>query len=488
MSEVRCPPLFRLVGRAVGLVAASMPALAQQASSTSAPPVAGALEEIVVTAEKRSEDLEKVPLSLVAFSAESLAESGVEDFSSLAARIPGVTLNSAGPGQSSYSIRGIASVGGNSPTTGIYVDEAPILPSGGDGATASIDPDLFDLARIEVLRGPQGTLYGASSMGGTVRFITNQPNLARAEGAVKGEGSYTDHGGGNARLDGMYNIPLIADRVALRIVGTYKDFSGFIDKYVGVWAPNPYALPPPFPAYPTSPGAPSSTVRDVNSERLYSLRTMLKFAVTEAFTITPSVWMQKLQSGGAPNYDIPTGEPGGPLIQARPFNISEAYSDRFTLSNLTMSYDLGWGNLLSSTSYMERVENTPDDETEALETTIPQGRFVPNAYDPTVTTHEFTEEARIGFTPAGSPLTGVAGAYFNNTNRHYWVYYLTPGYAQLFTNSYTSNVLLGGAPLSDLNYAQHGDYSPRQWALFTELNYALSDRWKAIAGLRWYDL
>src|SRR6202790_5625207 len=121
--------------------------LAQQAGVTGEP--SGTLEDIIVTAEKRSESLEKVPLSIVAYSSESLAQLGVQDFSSLAARIPGVTLNSAGPGRSSYSIRGIASVGGNAPTTGLYVDETPILPSGGDGATAGIDPDRYDLAWVE---------------------------------------------------------------------------------------------------------------------------------------------------------------------------------------------------------------------------------------------------------------------------------------------------------------------------------------------------
>jgi outer membrane receptor protein involved in Fe transport len=454
-------------------------ALAQQAAPTDQP--SGTLEDIIVTAEKRSESLEKVPLSIVAFSSESLAELGTEDFSSLAARIPGVTLNSAGPGRSSYSIRGIASVGGNAPTTGLYVDETPILPSGGDGATASIDPDLYDLARVEVLRGPQGTLYGASSMGGTVRFITNQPNLTKTEGAVKVEGSDTQHGGGNVRLDAMYNMPLIDERVALRIVGTYKDFSGFIDREIGVWAPNPGAQPP----YPVSPATPTSVVRDVNTEKLYSLRTMLKIAVSDAFTITPSVWVQDLQMGGPPDYDVPTGQSGGPLIQARPFNISEAYSDRFVLSNVTMNYDLGWGTLLSTTSYMHRQETTPDDQTEALEDNIPQGQFVPSVYAPIVTTRELTEELRLAFNPAGWALSGVTGAYFNNANRHYYVNFLTPNYAALFSNSPSS---AGYLPLSDLNYSQHGDYSPKQSAVFAELNYAITSQWKATAGLRWYDL
>jgi iron complex outermembrane recepter protein len=461
---------------------------AQQAPVTAATHDSGALQEVIVTAQKREEDLQEVPLSVVAFGAAVLDETGVQDFASLAARIPGVALNSAGPGQSSYSIRGVASVGGNAPTTGVYIDETPILPSGGDGASAAIDPDLFDLARVEVLRGPQGTLYGASSMGGTVRFITNQPNLARTEATVKGEGSYTEHGSGNARLDAMLNVPLIEDRVALRMVATYKTLSGFIDKDVGVWAPNPYALPPPFPAYPVSPAQPSGIVRDVNNEQLYSVRTTLKVAVNDKLTVTPSVWMQALEMGGAPNYDIPTGDSSAPLVQARPFDLSEAYTDRFTLSNLSVDYDLGWGSLLSNTSYMVRKENTPDDETEALETTIPQGQFVPNVYDPTVTTHEFTEEARIAFNPQGAAWSGVAGVYFNNANRHYSVWYLTPHYAQLFANTYTTNTLLSGVTLSDLNYSQHGDYAPRQYAVFSEVNYALTQKWKLTAGLRWYDL
>jgi iron complex outermembrane recepter protein len=444
----------------------------------------GGLTEIVVTAEKRTESLQKVPLSVVAFTGSTLAESGVQDFSALAARIPGVTLNSAGPGRSSYSIRGIASVGGNAPTTGLYVDETPILPSGGDGANASIDPDLFDLARVEVLRGPQGTLYGASSMGGTVRLITNQPVLAHMQGAVKLEGSDTQGGGGNVRLDTMYNLPLVDDRLALRVVGTYKDFSGFIDRQVGVWAPNPGADPP----YPVSPSQPSSVVHDVNTEKLYSLRTMLKFAVTDAFTATPSVWVQDLQMGGPSDYDVPTGQSGGPLVQARPFNLSEAYSDRFVLSNLTLSYDLSFGSLLSTTSYMHRQESTPDDETEALESTIPQGQFIPNVYAPLVTTRELTEELRFAFNPAGWPLSGVAGAYFNNANRHYSVDYVTPGYDAAFRNSPTSIAFFGPGPLSDTNYSQEGDYSPKQYAVFTELNCAITRQWKLTAGARWYDL
>jgi outer membrane receptor protein involved in Fe transport len=137
---------------------------------------------------------------------------------------------------------------------------------------------------------------------------------------------------------------------------------------------------------------------------------------------------------------------------------------------------------------MHRQETNPDDETEALEDTIPQGQFVPNVYSPIVTTRELTEEARFAFNPAGWDLSGVIGAYFNNADRHYYVNYLTPNYATLFANSYTTSVLLAGVPLSNVNYSQHGDYSPKQSALFTELNYQLTSKWKATAGVRWYNM
>ena len=448
-------------------------------------PVAGVISDIVVTAQKRAENLQSVPLSIAAFGSESLAETGVQDFASLAARVAGVAVNSAGPGRSSYSIRGIASIGGNAPTTGVYVDETPILPSGGDGANANIDPDLYDLARVEVLRGPQGTLYGSSSMGGTVRLITNQPNATLEEGSVRAEGSMTQHGGGNARLDGMFNIPLIADSVALRVVGTYKTFSGFIDKRIGVWAPNP-APDPTLPAYPVSATTPTQVIRNINTEERYGLRAALKIAVNDALTITPALWYQQLNVGAPPNFDVVTGQSSGALVQDRPFNVSEAYYDHFSLASVTINYALGFGELVSATSFLHRKVYTPDDETEALELNIPQGQFVPNAYAPTVTTREFTEELRLAIHPDGVPVKGVVGLYYNDSNRHYDVYYGVSNYDALFRDSPTSVAFFGPGPLDNNLYSQSGDYAPRQSAVFGEFGYTITPALTATAGLRWY--
>ena len=439
---------------------------ARTADSAEATP--GTLPEIIVTAQKRTENLQDVPLSLSVISRETLAEQGVEGFTDVAARIPGLTMNSAGPGRSSYSIRGISSIGGNAPTTGFYIDETPIVPSGGDGATATIDPDLFDLARVEVLRGPQGTLYGASSMGGTIRLITTQPRINTTESSLRAEASSTQGGGPNGRLDAMLNVPVADDVAALRVVGTYKRMSGFIDRWVGVWAPNPNS--PVSPAYPVSPAVPSQIVRGVNTEERLGLRAALRIAPSQDLTITPSLWYQQVNLGAPSNFDTPTGTAGGPLIQARPFNVSEASNDHFVMGNLTVNYELGFGNLMSSTSFIHRAVYTPDDETEALEINIPSGQFAPNSYAPTVTTREFTEELRLAIAPQGSPLSGIVGAYFNNTNRHYAVDYYIP------------------APLNYLNYSQSGDYAPKQSALFAEFNEKLTPQLTATLGLRWYEL
>lgn len=445
-----------------------------------------ALADIVVTAQKRSETVQEAPLSLSVITRETLAEEGAQGFTDVASRIPGVVLNSAGPGRSSFAIRGIASIGGNAPTTGFYVDETPILPSGGDGANATIDPDLFDLARVEVLRGPQGTLYGASSMGGTIRLITTQPRINVTESSFRAEASDTQGGGANGRVDAMANVPLVDNLAALRVVGTYKRMSGYIDRQIGVWAPSPNQ--PGFPPYPVSPSAPSQVLKGVNTEERMGLRAALRIAPSQDLTITPSLWYQQINLGAPSDFDIPTGTAGGPLIQARPFNVSEASHDHFVMGNVTVNYELGFGNLVSSTAFVHRTVYTPDDETEALEINIPQGQFVPNAYGPTVTTREFTEELRLSIAPAGSPLSGIVGAYFNTTNRHYDVNYVTPNYSALFANSPTSLLFFGPGPLNDVNYWQSGDYSPKQSALFTELNDKLTDKLTATAGLRWYQL
>src|SRR5450755_2326584 len=143
-------------------------------------PPSDELTEIVVTAEKRESTVQKTPISMTAISGSDLQAQGLTDLQSVAQQVPGVSFKTSGPGQTEFEMRGLTSTGGESPTVGFYLDETALTPPAmAQNGKVVIDPSLYDLNRIEILRGPQGTLYGAGSMGGTIKLVTNQPDLQR---------------------------------------------------------------------------------------------------------------------------------------------------------------------------------------------------------------------------------------------------------------------------------------------------------------------
>ena len=192
------------------------------------------LQEIVVTAEKRESTVQKTPISITAISGTDLQAQGLSDMTSVAQQVPGVSFKTSGPGQTEFEMRGLTSTGGESPTVGFYLDDAVLTPAAmAQNGKTVIDPSLFDLNRVEVLRGPQGTLYGAGSMGGTIKLVTNQPDPHAFAANVEVIGSGTTGGGGfNHTENVMLNIPLMQDVVALRLVGTDKYIDGWIDRKV----------------------------------------------------------------------------------------------------------------------------------------------------------------------------------------------------------------------------------------------------------------
>src|ERR1700729_975310 len=214
--------------------------LASAQTASTADDSGGGLAEIVVTAQKRNSTVQETPISITAVSGADLQDRGIGDVATLAAATPGVSLKSNGPGQTEIEMRGMTSSGGNSATVGFYLDDVPMTaPAGAQNGKVVIDPTLYDLNRIEVLRGPQGTLYGSGSMGGTVKLVTNQPNLTKFEGSVESLLSGTDGGGFNHNDNFMLNLPLINDQLAIRIVGSEAYTSGWIDRIVV----NPFPLP-----------------------------------------------------------------------------------------------------------------------------------------------------------------------------------------------------------------------------------------------------
>jgi outer membrane receptor protein involved in Fe transport len=156
------------------------------------------LEEVIVTATKRTASLQDVPMAITAFNADQIVRLGATNFTDLATQVPSLSLRSAGPGRTKLNIRGISAATGFAPTVSFYLDEMPIQTISSGSSTSFqqtiIDPKLYDLERIEVLRGPQGTLYGASSMGGTVRLITAKPLVGENEGSVNFDVSNTEDG------------------------------------------------------------------------------------------------------------------------------------------------------------------------------------------------------------------------------------------------------------------------------------------------------
>src|ERR1700678_655058 len=203
------------------------------------------LEEVVVTAQKRESTVQATPISITAITGQDLQDRGITDISSIVQSVPGVSMRSSGPGQTELEMRGMSSAGGNSSTVGFYLGDIPLTaPASAQNGKVVIDPNLYDLNRIEVLRGPQGTLYGAGSMGGTIKLVPNAPNSNEFETSGQFIIGGT-HGGDrvNTAENGMVNLPVIDGTMAVRLVASLSRTSGWIDRIVIAQpyfpAPNP---------------------------------------------------------------------------------------------------------------------------------------------------------------------------------------------------------------------------------------------------------
>ena len=304
-----------------------------------------ALEEIVVSAQRRDEELDKVPLSLTAFSEKTLDDLNIKSFSDLASVVPGLVMTTTGAyaqANSDVAIRGIYS-GGNSPTTAIYIDETPITIRQLNNASisGSPHPDIFDLDRIEVLRGPQGTLFGSSAMGGAIRYITPQPGLDTASGYTKEEVSYTDRGTPNYAVGVAYGAPIVQGLAGFRLSAWYHSDGGFND------------IEDPYNGKIVKPNA--------NSSDAYVFRPAFTFAPTEGLTITPAVFYQHLHSDAPDTYwltFIPNSDSGkhvaGDLLP-------QPVTDDLTVSSLAVKYEVSGMSLQSDTSYLARKYKNYDD-------------------------------------------------------------------------------------------------------------------------------
>ena len=452
---------------------------------------AAPLSELIITAQKRSSTVQQTPISISAIGADELEARGMVDFSVLAAATPNVSLKSEGPGQTEIELRGMASSGGNSPTVGFYLDDTPLTaPASAQNGKVVINPDLYDLNRIEVLRGPQGTLYGSGSMGGTVRLITNQPDNSAYHASAQSILSGTDGGGFNHADNLMVNLPLVDDKLALRIVGSENFTSGWIDRIV---AGN-------FPLVSTD-GSTRGDVRNApvikdyhgsNAQQTYGARVTLQWKPTDDLTITPSFLYQSSHQDGISAYDSTPGT----MAHYQPFDIPEPLTDRIAIYGVTANYVFPTFDITSVTSYWTRLSTQTEDGSEnfnspTTDVTVAanNGLSNPGYYGPngsgevygheTDPSSQFSEELRFSSIGDG-PLQWVGGAFLSNF-RSVWNFQgRTPN-----ASSYMDIGTFAPATTQDWFDA----YSPTQliqYAVFGESTYAITNALKATVGLRWY--
>jgi iron complex outermembrane recepter protein len=440
------------------------------------------LEEIVVTADRHVGTVQTTPISITAISGEELQAQGITSAGEMAAEIPGISEHNSGPGQTEYEMRGISSAGGTSPTVGFYLDDVPLTPAAQSlEGKVVIDPNLYDLNRVEVLRGPQGTLYGSSSMGGTIRLITNQPDTHAFSANGQLTGSDTWDGGPNYGANVMVNVPLINDQLAVRIVGTDSYTSGWIDRIVL----NPFPLP-------IAGGFARGNVlaapvvadhNDVNWERQEGVRGSVLWQPADGLSVTPTVMYQKITQGG-PNYaDVPPGVSYEAHYQ--PFDVNEPYSDTFTLYTLPIKYDFASVEVASITAHYDRNSHLTQDSSEIGQDFLEALIGVPGVSYETagpLTAYEVdhtgqtSQELRLSSTGSG-PLQWVVGGFYEDYDAHTFIGTSTPGPAAqaLLTK------LFGGPSYFNLAFQN----TLKQYAGFGEASYQVGS-FKATAGLRYY--
>ena len=463
----------------------SLPVQAQNAEQ-------GILEEIVVTARKRSEVLQDVPFSIAALTETAMRNRGIRTLDDVAMNVAGFTVQNLGPGQSQVAIRGISAgqivrdQPGVKEQVGVYLDESVISLS-----LFTPDIDLFDLNRVEVLRGPQGTLFGSGSLAGTVRFITNQPDLETAEVIAE----YTAGLIGGSEFDGSVkaavNVVLAPGKAALRVVGYYNSIGGFID-----------AVQPDL-----------SVNKNANNGDRFGFRAALAIMPNENLKITPRILYQEIDINGFNRVDIfnilanefTTTRTAVTLGKRQQFTqFQERFTDDFLLIDATVEYDFGQATFTSVTSFTNRDVVQLRDSTQLAGSVtgqpgvlaaagLPENVFTLDApLTDSTDVDTFTQEVRL--TSAGDgPLQWIVGGFYSKIEREYGQNLLVAGFEALanpilipelgVAPGWTAGVIAGIDELfvSDLTY----DF--KQFAVFGEATFDFSDQLSVTAGLRWFD-
>jgi iron complex outermembrane recepter protein len=461
---------------AVSLLAISVatPASAQTETQTAAEEE----EEIVVTAILRETSLLEVPFSINAQTEEDIQRSAASTIEDLSRNVAGLAVQNLGPGQSQVSIRGVSAgqivrdQPGVKEQVGVYLDDSVISLS-----LFTPDIDLFDLNRVETLRGPQGTLFGAGSVGGTLRYITNQPRLGVVEGLAEANLNLVDGDDIGGHLKGAVNVPL-GDTAAVRAVAYFTRFGGFID-----------ALGP-------------AGEEDINDGTRVGGRLSLRWEPTENVSITPRILYQEIRADGFNRQEV-YNLYANPFTTTRPavtfeerqqyLLLQEEFRDDTMLADMNATVDFGGIALTSITTYIDRdilVSRDASALTGSVTVDLnyaPAAILLPSNLVDTTDLQTFAQELRLGST-GDSPLQWVVGAFYSDTDRLYSQRLPTPGY-DAFTDARfgagTSAAVANGFPLNS-PYNADLPYDIKQKAVFGEASYDFGQL-MLTAGGRYYD-
>lgn len=439
-------------------------------------------DEIFVTATKRTQSLQDVPFSINAQTEDDIKKTGSQNIEDLSRNIAGLAIQNLGPGQSQIGLRGVSAgqivrdQPGVKEQVGVYLDESVISLS-----LFQPDLDLFDLNRVETLRGPQGTLFGSGSIGGTIRYITNQPNLDEFEGIVEGNVNFTKGGGTGYHTKGMLNVPL-GDKAAFRIAGYWTEYGGFIDAF----------------------REGGGVDKDVNDGERYGFRAALRLEPTETLTITPRFVYQDVDVNGFNRQEV-FNIYANPFTTTRPpvvfgerqqhLLLREQFRDQTTIGDVTVEWDLGSAAFTSITSWTNRdilVSRDASALTHSVSIDLgydPGALFIPSNLKDTTDLKTFSQEARIASDYEDSPVDWLIGVFYTDIERNYSQRLPTPGYdvfTDLALGAGTSAAVANGFP-ADSPYNADLPYDIKQFAVFAEGTAHLGDRVHVTAGARYYD-
>jgi outer membrane receptor protein involved in Fe transport len=463
-------------------------------------------DSIIITATKREENLQNVPISVQLLGTKKLDQLNISNFEQYTKQLPSVSFQNFGvPGATVVYMRGVATGGdgnhsGSLPSVGSYLDEQPITTIGG-----TLDVHIYDIARIESLAGPQGTLYGASSEAGTIRIITNKPELGVTTGRVDGELNMVDHGDMGGKLEGMVNLS-VATRIAFRAAAFWQRDAGFIDNIHG--SRTYYAFPDDFtgptadfPDAPPAADVPTITVdnsglekKNKNDVTTYGGRAALKVDLTDNWTATPTFMYQNMKANGVSFFDPNLGN-----LKIDRFR-DDVRKDKFWQAAMTIQGKVANFDVTYAGAYMDRKTYTLSDYADyadaydflyadyyggAYGRGLSYFSYLDSAGNRTVNPQQFiigtdhfkkmSQEVRIA-SPADKPFRVIAGAFYqrqsNLIHQDYRIDDLGP------------QVSVNGLPGTLWLTQQHR--VDKDYALFGEASFDVTPHVTLTAGGRWY--